>query len=232
MGAAVTMGAEEAEPVFTMFGKELAASVYGLTNSTGYVFPLLIGSMALTTEFRHKTITQSLLVEPRRSVLLGAKIVATVPVGLLYGLVGTLAMVGASAPFLALGGDGAYLSDPDVIKVLVFSVVVIMLWAMIGVAFGSVVPNQVAAIVVILALTQLVEPIARAVLASFDATEGVSRFLPGAAADGLIGSSLFTQMMGGSSDLLARPAAFAVLLGYAIILALIGRYTTLRRDIG
>ena len=70
-------------------GADLAAAVYGLINAIGYVFPLVIGSLAMTTEFRHQTITQSLLVEPRRGVFLGAKLLATVPLGLLYGVVGT-----------------------------------------------------------------------------------------------------------------------------------------------
>ena len=73
-------------------------------------------------------------------------------------------------------------------------------------AFGSVVPNQVAAIVVILAFTQLVEPIARIALGAFDLTDGVAKFLPGAAADALIGASLFGEM-GGGGDRCRGPRA-------------------------
>ena len=54
-------------------GGDLARSIYALTSPIGYVFALVIGSLAVTGEFRHKTITASLLVEPRRGVLLGAK---------------------------------------------------------------------------------------------------------------------------------------------------------------
>ena len=214
-------------------GKDAAAAIYGLTSAIGYVFPLVIGSLAVTTEFRHRTITESLLVEPRRGVFLGAKLLATVPLGLLYGVVATVAVVAASAPVLAGWGDGAYLTDGDIIAVLLLSVVVSALWAVIGVAFGSVVTNQVAAIVVILAFTQFVEPIARVALSAFDALDGVARFLPGAAADGLIGASLLGSLGGeGSADLLPRWAALLVLLAYAGVLALVGRYTTQRRDNG
>lgn len=213
-------------------GADLAAAVYGLTNAIGYVFPLVIGSLAMTTEFRHQTITQSLLVEPRRGVFLGAKLLATVPLGLLYGVVGTIAVVGVSAPILALAGDGAFLGEGAVLEVIVLGVVVAALWAVIGVAFGSVLTNQVAAIVVILAFTQFVEPIARVALGAFDAVDGVAKFLPGAAADGLMGASFFAAFGGGEADLLPRWAALLVLLGYAGVLALVGRFTTLRRDIG
>ena len=33
---------------------DLAAAVYSLVNAVGYVFPLVIGSLAITTEFRHQ----------------------------------------------------------------------------------------------------------------------------------------------------------------------------------
>jgi ABC-2 type transport system permease protein len=213
-------------------GAELAAAVYSLINAIGYVFPLVIGSLAMTMEFRHQTITQSLLVEPRRGVFLGAKLLATVPLGLLYGVVGTVAVVGVAAPLLGMAGDGAFLTDGDVLQVIALGVVVSAVWAVIGVAFGSVLTNQVAAIVVILAFTQFVEPIARLALGAFDATEDVAKFLPGAAADGLMGASFFAAFGGGESDLLPRWAALLVLLAYAGVLALVGRYTTLRRDIG
>ena len=215
----------------TLHGDDAAASIYGLTNAIGYVFPLVIGSLAMTTEFRHQTITQSLLVEPRRGVFLGAKLLATVPLGLLYGVVATVAVVATSAPLLAGWGDGAFLTDPDIVEVLLLSVVVTALWAVIGVAFGSVLTNQVAAIVVILAFTQFVEPIARVALGAFDALDGIAKFLPGAAADGLIGASFLGSVDGGSADLLPRWAALLVMLAYAGILAAIGRWTTLRRDI-
>ena len=228
----VVASENDPENAIPLAGIDAAAAIYGLTNAIGYVFPLVIGSLAMTTEFRHQTITQSLLVEPRRGVFLGAKLLATVPIGLAYGVVATASVVLASAPILAGLGDGAYLTEPAIVEVLLLSVVVTALWAVIGVAFGSVLTNQVAAIVVILAITQFVEPIARVALGAFDALDGVAKFLPGAAADGVIGASLLGSMDGGSADLLPRWAALLVMLTYAGTLAGIGRFTTLRRDIG
>ncbi|TIC79654.1 ABC transporter permease [Nocardioides sp. GY 10113] len=230
MAASIVLApADQALPVA---GEQAAAGVYGLVNAIGYVFPLVIGSLLVTSEFRHRTITESLLVEPRRGVLLAGKLLLAVPLGLLYGVVGTAALAGTAGPLLAWRGDGAYLTDPDVLAVLGLGVVVTALWAVIGVAFGAVVPNQVAAIVGLLAFTQFVEPVARLALGAFEATASVGRFLPGAAADGLIGVSLLGEMGGGSADLLPRWAALLVLVGYAAVLALVGRLTTLRRDIG
>ena len=52
------------------------------------------------------------------------------------------------------------------------------------------------------------------------------------AADGLVGASYLSSYAGGTADLLPRWAALLVMLGYAAVLALVGLFTTLRRDIG
>ncbi|WP_436701727.1 ABC transporter permease [Nocardioides sp. BYT-33-1] len=214
-----------------LVGEDAARATYSLVNGVGYVFPLVIGSLAMTTEFRHKTITQSLLVEPDRTRFLAAKLVSVVPIGLVAGVVGVAATVAGGAPLLAIRGDGSYLRDGDVLTGLALGVVVVALWAVIGVAFGSILSNQVAAIVVILAFTQFVEPIARVVLSQVDALAGVASYLPGGAADSLIGAS-FLGAGGGDADLLPRWAAALVLVAYAVVFAVIGRLTTLRRDVG
>jgi hypothetical protein len=211
-------------------GEDAALATYSIVNGVGYVFPLVIGSLAVTTEFRHQTITQSLLAEPDRTRFLAAKLVSVVPVGLLAGLLAVAATVAAGAPMLAWQGDGAMLGDPDVQLALVLGVVVVALWAVIGVAFGSWVSNQVAAIVVILAFTQFVEPIARLVLSELDAPRVVGSLLPGGAADTLIGATFLGDPS--TVDVLPRWAAALVLLGYAAVFAVLGRLTTLRRDIG
>ncbi|MGH9269974.1 MAG: ABC transporter permease [Ilumatobacteraceae bacterium] len=211
-------------------GVDAASSVFSLVNAIGYVFPLVIGSLAMTSEFRYRTITQSVLVEPDRTTLLIAKLLATIPLGLLYGVVGVAAVVAGGAPVLAWRGDGAFLTDGAVVPVLLLGVVVTALWAVLGVAFGSVVSNQVAAIVIILAVTQLVEPAARLGLGAVDALDEVGQFLPGAAADAVMGAGFFNQL--GDGALLPRWAGLVVFAGYAVVLAVIGRNTTLRRDIG
>ena len=230
LGFSVTIEPPEGSTSVPVRGEQAAISVYSIINGVGYVFPLVIGSLAMTTEFRHHTITQALLVEPRRSVFLAAKLLATVPVGLVYGVVGTLALVAAGAPMLAWQGDGAYLTDGDVILALLCGVLVTALWAIIGVAVGSLITNQVAAIVAILAFTQFVEPIARSLLGAVDSLTEVAQFLPGAAADAVIGGSFFSGF-GADVSLLPRWAGLVVLLGYAVALAGLGRVTTLRRDL-
>lgn len=212
-------------------GAALAEAIYSLINPVGYVFPLIIGSLAMTGEFRHQTVTQSLLVEPRRTVFLLAKLISTVPVGIAYGALGMGAVIAGAAPFLIAAGDGAHLGSAEIWEVIGLGILVTVVWAMIGVGLGAAIPNQVAALVVILALTQFVEPLARIALEAFEATSGVAKYLPASAGDAILASNFFGSFYG-EGEILSRPVGFAVLIGYAVALLVLGRLTTLRRDIG
>lgn len=209
--------------------RTLAISVYTVAPSLGYVFPLVLGALAVTGELRHRTLTTTLWAEPRRTVVLGAKLVVNAGVGALYGVVGVAAAVAAGAGTLALMGEVTYLASADAWIAIGWSVVALALWGVIGVGVGTLVTNQIAAVVSILAFTQFLEPIARLGLAAFDATVGVSKFLPGAAAEALVGASIYSSA--GIVDLLDRWQGGLVLLAYALVLGLIGRFTTFARDV-
>jgi ABC-2 type transport system permease protein len=208
----------------------IATSVYTLAVALGYIFPAVLGALSVTGEFRHRTITPTLLAEPRRTLVLGSKLVAVLPFAALVALAGMVGTVLGGALTLLVLGEPTLLGDPEIQRTLVMSWVALVLWALVGVGFGSVLTNQVAAIVVLLAFTQFVEPILRLLLAQFDATEQVSKFLPGAAGEAIAGSSLYVSS--GLAELLPPWQGVLVLLGYALVLVAIGRLTTFRRDIG
>jgi len=61
-----TFGSAISPGMPTLVGEAVAVSVYASGNGLGYVFPLLVGALAMTSEFRYQTITPSLLVQPNR----------------------------------------------------------------------------------------------------------------------------------------------------------------------
>jgi hypothetical protein len=204
-------------------------AVYTIAVSFGYVFPLVVGALAVASEFRHKTITPTLLAEPRRTVLVGAKVVSTGVLGLLYGLVVSLAAVGAGAAVLTLLDKPTFLDHASTWRTVALSVLALALWAVVGVGLGSVLTNQVAVIVVVLAFTQFVEPVLRFVLALTSWGAGIAAYLPGAAGEAVSGGSFFSET--GVGTLLPWWQGALVLLAYGLGLAAIGRVTTFRRDI-
>lgn len=206
-----------------------ALSIYTLAPALGYVFPVVVGALSVTGEFRHMTITPTLLAEPRRSVVLGAKLLASVPVGLVFGVVGTLGATAAGAAALAATGHDPLLTDPEVLTTLARSVLALTVWTVVGVGFGSALTNQVAAIVVLLAFTQFVEPTVRIFLGAVEWGAGVARWMPGAAGEAIAGSSFYSAT--GLAQLLPWWQGLLVLVGYGVALAAIGRFTAFRRDI-
>ncbi|GEL98596.1 ABC transporter permease [Cellulomonas terrae] len=204
-------------------------AVYTIAVTFGYVFPLLVGALAVASEFRHQTITPTLLAEPRRTLLLSAKLVSAGIVGLVYGIVGTLASVGAGAAVLTLLDQPTFLDQASTWRTIALSVLALALWAVVGVGFGSVLTNQVAVIVVVLAFTQFVEPVLRFVLALTSWGADVAAYLPGAAGEAVSGGSFYSET--GVGSLLEWWQGALVLVAYGVGLAAIGRVTTFRRDI-
>ncbi|GIG24772.1 ABC transporter permease subunit [Cellulomonas denverensis] len=233
MGVALTLDPESSGMTTDMptglDDRTIAITIYTLAASLGFVFPLLVGVMSVTGEFRHHTITPTLLAEPNRTRLIVAKMLASVPLGLLFGLAGAAATTGTGAGVLAVMDHSPMLGDGDVLAVVGRTVLALTVWCVLGVGLGCVLTNQVLAIVVVLAFTQFVEPVARLLFGQVDALSSVGSFLPGAAGEAISGGSFYTQA--GAGDLLPGWAGALVLIGYALLFAVIGRLTTFRRDI-
>lgn len=207
--------------------------IYSVASSIGYVFPVLFGTLATTVEFRHQTLTPTFLATPRRGLVLGAKYLVLAVFGAVYGLAALLASVGLGAPILAATGHDAGLGEADTWSLLARVVLAMAIWAVIGVGLGALIPSQVAAIVIVLAFTQFVEPILRLVSSFWEGTAGIAQFLPGAAGDALVGSSIFTSLgaMAAETPSLDWWQGGLVLLAYAVVAGVIGYATSWRRDV-
>lgn len=210
----------------------LAEILYSTATSVGYVFPLLVGTLMVTAEFRHQTLTPTFLATPRRGRVLAAKLAVGVMIGAVLGVVGIVAAVGTSAAFLAGFGLETDITSPDIWAMLGRMLLAYVLWTLIGVGVGALVRNQVGAIVGVLVFTQFVEPIGRTAAAFVDGLSDVTRFLPGAASDALVGASVLSASMpGGSSEGLEWWAGGLVLLGYAVVFVVLGHLVSWRRDV-
>ncbi|QAY59219.1 ABC transporter permease [Microbacterium protaetiae] len=212
---------------------DAAPLLYSIAASIGYVFPLLIGTLMVTAEFRHHTLTPTFLATPRRGLVLWSKTIVGVGIGVVYAVLALIAAVGPSAGFLAGFGQPTALDDSDTWAMLGRIVIAFALWVLVGIGVGTLVRNQVAAVVIVLAFTQFVEPIARVAGMFVDGLDSVLRFLPGAASDALVGTSIYTATTPGSSgaDQLDWWVGGVVLLAYAVVLLVLGHLTSWRRDV-
>jgi ABC-2 type transport system permease protein len=180
-------------------------------------FALLFGVIGVAGEYRHGTITPTFLATPIRHRVLTAKLIAYAGAGLLLGVFAVFLTFAMAIPWLAAKNVDYDLADRDVLLFLVGMLATAALWGALGVAFGSVVPNQVGAMVVTFIWLLIIENIVAGLL------PGVARFTPGKAAEGL--------MRVDAGELLTMWAAAAVTLAYITALAAIGAALVMRRDV-
>lgn len=213
-------------------GDSVSDTVYSVATSIGYVFPLLIGTLLVTSEFRHMTLTPTFLATPRRGTALTGKVIAGVVIGAIYAVIALAASVGLGALVLVLTDQPLGLDSPDTWALLGRILLAFILWTLIGVGAGALVRNQVAAVVGVLAFTQLIEPIARTAGMFVDGLSTVVTYLPGAASDALVGASIMNVSLGAASTPgLEWWQGGAVLLAYAVVLVVLGYIASWRRDV-
>lgn len=212
-------------------GMNLPPLIYSFASSIGYVFPVLLGALAVTGEFRHRTLTPTFLATPSRTMVLSSKLVSQLIFGAFFGVLAFASSVGAGSATLAAFGQDTALDSSDTWALVGRGILAMALWGAIGVGLGSVVTNQVAAIVIVIAFTQFVEPILRLVSSLSDVTAQVGQYLPGAATDALVGASFYNVAGMGGGLALDWWQGGLVLAAFAIVLTALGALTSWRRDV-
>ena len=239
--------------VVSLFGGLLGGAV----GDTGGDLPVLLASVAFTltlvavfggvygavsagAEFRHRTVTTAYLTAGGRGRVLAAKLVAGACVGGLYAA--AAAAVGVVA---GLFGGGRFPAADQLLAVSVIGVAVAALWGVIGAALGTLLANQVGALVTLLVYLQVGELVLAAALnnAGSPVAARLTPYLPGNAGDVAIydlpahalagpgfGDAVVEQLAGVTSP---PPwwGALAVLAGWAILAATVAWAAADRRDI-
>jgi ABC-2 type transport system permease protein len=213
---ALIAGATAATAVATSFtpGISPARSVLAIAG-LAQTAALLAGVLAVTSEFRHKTITPAVLITPRRTPLLAAKLLTLAAAGLLFGLATTGIATTLTLPLLAARHITTGITSFGAAAIIIGSGIATALSAAIGVGVGAIIRNQAGAIIAVLALLYVAEPLLGFVPHLGTAIE---RYGLG----GLAAATTHTTGFPASAQLLAQPAAALVLAGYATIALLAG----------
>lgn len=231
-GVLAIVGPENANPPMPGIDTaEGAGLILGLSIVTLFI-PALIGTVAVTGEYRHRTIGTTFLAVPRRGRVLGAKLVVFALVGLVYGVLSSLTtglvLVAAAAVRgvpLAIGVDDLLLSLG---KLAVASAVYVLL----GVAIGALARNQIVAIGIVLGYFYFLENVIMIV----PGVNALYPYLPGGATASLTRFTFLTDAISEQTPLAAAPLVSPmlgalILLGYTAVGALVALAVPLRRDI-
>jgi hypothetical protein len=240
--------------VVNLFGGLLGTAI----GDTGDL-PVLLGSLAFTLtlvavfagvfgtvlaggEFRHRTVTTTYLTAGGRGRVLVGKLVVAAGVGALYA-------VGAAAVGVAAGlagrSTGRLPGPSELLAVVAIGAAVAALWGMIGTALGTMLANQVGALVALLVYLQVGELVLAAALnnSGSPAAARLTPYLPGNAGDVAIydlparvlaGPAFADQVVEQLAGVTAPPpwwGALAVLAGWATLAATVAWAAADRKDV-
>lgn len=219
---------------FTKMSIGTAQIIYnaGLTQNLTTLFPLALGVLLITGEYRHKTISATFLSTPRRWVVLVSKSIAVVVIGAVYAVIHAAASVAGGAGILVgVKHVSTMLGEPEVWRSLGIGVIAFILWTMLGFGFGMLVRNQIAAVLIAVGAAFFLQ-IALNIVFSVKGWTTASKFLPGNLTSGMLVTSDPTSGAStGPSPYFGWWAAALILAGYAAALAVIGSVLTSRRDV-
>ena len=127
-------------------------------SDTSSFFILLLGAIGISGEWRHRTITSSLLAAPHRIRLLGAKTIAYAAAGVVMSLAIAASVAVTATTVLAVRGLPLPTVD-DLLGQVGRNAIVAALLGAFGVAIGGLIRSQIVAVVALLALGFVAEPL-------------------------------------------------------------------------
>ena len=223
---ATTTGGASGAP--TGDATQIANSVYSAGLSVGYLLMLTIGVIQIGAEYRHKTITSTFLAvaPPRPGDARQGDRAARHRRGLRRGLAGRLG-VPRGALTLQLRGEDPFPSG-EIIRTLALSLLVLGLWALIGLGVGILIPNQIAALLIGVGVAWIVEPLVAFALSFWDfGRDHIAPYFPSSATNAVVNA------VQNSPDevRLSWWVAALVLAAWAAALSGFGVLRTLRQDV-
>jgi ABC-type transport system involved in multi-copper enzyme maturation permease subunit len=187
----------------------------------------LLGVSVASGEFRLKTATDTYLDQPHRGRVLAAKAVAAAVAGAVLGTAAAAPAVGIALGFAASHGYALALPDPAIARYAGGTVIASALLAAAGAGVGSLIRNQVGAVIAVVAWGLVVELVVGATVTA------AGRFLPYTAAALMAGDTNGGGMpqIPRGVNALPYPVAIAVLAAIAVAIAAAAALTTVRRDV-
>jgi hypothetical protein len=176
---------------------------------------LLFGAVGATGEFRHRTLAPAVLIAPDRLRLLLARLGAYALTALALAAVMALVTLVIGIPLLG-GEAGPDLGGGDYVKLVAGGLLVAALAVAIGVAFGTLVRNQVFAVIAVLVWVTILEPLVGLIDDSYT--------------DYTLGSTL-TRVAQGGDDRMSFGGAVLVLVVWGAVLLVGAAIVDRRRDV-
>ncbi|TDC01126.1 ABC transporter permease [Micromonospora fluostatini] len=207
-----------------------AANLYTSGQYFGLLFVMLIGVLMVTNEFFHQTATTTFLSTPKRTSVILSKLVAASLIGFGFWLVTSIINLVAGAIFMSVADFGTQLGEWEVQRAFLFNLLAYMIWTILGIGVGSLITNQIGAVVtsaVVYLIGTQVASVFFFLLSSWLDSEAVLKWQ-------VVLPSVASTVMVNSIESPMLPAWWVgalVLVGYAVVTGVAGILITRKRDI-
>lgn len=192
----------------------------------GYIFAIILGIMLMSGEFRHGTAVATFLTAPKRGTVLANKLAIAAIGGTLLMVISTGAGIAGGLIGMSFYPEAASPSSNIFLNTMVAAVVSGAVLGIVGVAIGTLVRNQILAIVGALVYLFVIDPIL--LLLWPDA----GKFLPSGLITGMMALDIQSPELGfDTTNYLPAISATLVLVGYGLVFAIVAVATSLRRDV-
>ena len=145
-------------------------SIYNGGNVLSRILAMVVGIVAIGSEYRYGTLAWSYLATPGRIRMLLGKAGALLIFGVIYGITSVAAGMLVAVPFVTANNGSLLLDQPDTWRSIILGVCSIALWTMIGMGLGILIKNMLIALAVGILLGFLVEPVISVVFFRSDGT--------------------------------------------------------------
>lgn len=213
-----------------MFGTSLQStdgvdSVYA-NGISGYVFAIILGIMLMAGEFRHGTAVATFLTAPRRTSVVGSKMLIGALAGILVMLISTLVSLLAGWIVLQSFDNVAEPSSNLFVNTLLAASLGGAVLGVIGVAIGTMVRNQMLAIIGSLIYLFIIDPLLLTLWPD------AGKWLPSGLITAMMALDLDMPELGiNTTNYLPPLLAAGVLVAFGAVFAVAAVATSLRRDI-
>lgn len=197
------------------------------TSTGGSVALLVLGILGLTTEFRHKTITPTLLAIPKRWTLLTGKAISYVLFALFYAVI--CLVVNFAIAITWLQADSIPVSfGHGVPGGVAKTFLALVLTAVFGLGLGALVRNQAAAMVIGIFYFAIINGLLSAIPW---VRHWIYPWTPGGAVDAFVSNGQQSNNLPDDVHLLTPLAGGLLFFGWTLALLAAGGYFSLNRDI-
>lgn len=192
----------------------------------GYIFAIILGIMLMSGEFRHGTAVATFLTAPKRGTVLANKLAIAAAGGVLLMAISTGAGIAGGLIGMSFYPDAASPSSNIFLNTMAAAVVSGAVLGVVGVAIGTLVRNQMLAIVGALVYLFVIDPILLLVWPD------AGKFLPSGLITGMMALDIQSPELGfDTTNYLPAVWATVVLIGYGMVFAIVAVATSLRRDV-